>query len=566
MKKGKLLALGGVGLAIAGLTRWRQLTAWLFKLPPVRYQVKVDYSLKITMPDGVKLAASLYTPKASGQFPTVLVRTPYGRRTILTALPAQIFAERGYNVLLQDVRGRFDSEGEFVPFHDEASDGKATVDWLAAQAWFDGTLATWGASYLGFVQWAIAPYAANYLRAMVPCITSSEFYTVTRDIFGLDGALRWLQILSANSKQELARNTYNPLALVTQNRRMQQAAKTLPISAADTALTGKTVKFYRDWLAHPTLDDYWQQADCSANVSDVTAPLHFVSGWDDFMLPQLLSDYARVRAAGHTPYLTVGPYSHLSIAGFWQQIYQGLIWFEANLRGDRSRLRAKPVRFFVTGAKEWREMESWPPAAQPTTYYLHSGKELTTKAAEANSQPDCVSFDPANPVPMVGGALFNPAAGSKDNRAVEARSDVLTYTTAPLNTDLEVVGPVKLELFVRSDHAYADVFGRLCEVYPDGRSMNISDGIRQISPERDNEQLPDGTIKLAINLWPIAHRFKAGNCLRLQVSSAPFPRFARNPGTGESLLTTTHLEKTEQSIYHDAAHPSALSLPVTKFS
>lgn len=564
MKKGKvLLGFGGAGLATASVVaRWRQILAVALKLPPVRYKVKVDHTVKIEMPDGVKLAASLYSPQASGKFPTVLVRTPYGRLTALTTLPARIFAERGYNVLVQDVRGRFDSEGEFVPFHDEAADGKATVDWLAKQSWFDGSIGTWGPSYLGFVQWAVAPHASPYLKAMVPCITSSEFYTVTRDIFGVDGALRWLQILSTNSQKD-SKNAINPLFTAAQNRKLKQSYNVLPVGAADTVATGKMVKFYRDWIAHSTLDEYWQQADHSATVSEITAPIHFVSGWDDFMLPQLLSDYARVKAAGHTPYLTVGPYSHLTIAGLWQQVRQALIWFDANMHGDKSRLRQKPVRIYVTGAKQWRELESWPPVAQSVSYYLHDGKALNNKATEASSQPDTFVFDPENPVPTVGGALFSPEAGSKDNRAVEARPDVLTYTTEPLSRDLEVIGPVRLELFVASDHDYADVFGRLCEVYPDGRSMNITDGIHQIAPDRDNERLPDGSYKLAINLWPTAHTFKAGNRLRLQVSSAPFPRFARNPGTGESLLGANHLQKSKQIIYHDVDHPSCLSLPVT---
>lgn len=555
------------GLSLAGYSLYkfrRQLIARQLKLPPVKNKVTVDHSLHIQMPDGVKLAATHYAPVGSGAYPTILERTPYGRNNLLSASIGRWYAERGYHVIVQDTRGRFDAEGVFEPFVNESSDGRVTADWITEQAWFNGSLAISGASYPGYIQWALAVQNPPYLKALVPAITSSEFYTVTyyQGIFGLDGSLRWLLAIKINSI-----STFVKEVLAQFNRRkqeeylLQEAYAHLPIGDDDKIVTGKTVPFYQKWLAHPDYDSYWQSIDLSDKVGQVQAPAHFVSGWYDFMLPQLLADYARMKAAGHTPYLTLGPWSHLSLVGLMEQVRQGVIWFDAHLKGDRNYLRSKPVRFYVTGAKQWRETESWPPPSQAQTYFLHSLRQLSTDRPLANSEPDRYCFDPANPTPAVGGALFSPHAGSKDNRTLEARPDVLTYTTSPLTSDLEVSGPLRLDLYVRSSLEHTDFFCRLCDVWPDGRSFNVCDGIFRVEPGKAEPEV-DGSLHLEMAMWDIAHLFKRGHRLRLQVSSSAYPRWSRNMGTGEPLATATKMVSAEQTIFHDEVHPSALTLPV----
>jgi putative CocE/NonD family hydrolase len=539
----------------------RQWLARLFKLTPVRNQVLINHSIKLTMPDGVKLATSHYAPKAEGKFPTILVRTPYGRRSWFNNYLALYFAERGYNLVQQDTRGRYDSEGVFEPFTNEDSDGQATATWISQQGWFDGNLAMWGPSYVGYVQWAVAVANPPYLKALMPCLTSSQFYTVFRQVFGLEGTLRWLTVLKTNStggfwKDLSAQNT------AKHGREIKKANQHLPLGEADRMVVGQSVPFYQRWLEHTASDDpFWKQGDFSAQVGEVRAATHFVSGWYDFMLRELLADYNRLKMMGRSPYLTIGPWGHLSPGGLIEHVRQGLSWFDAQLKNDYSHLRQYPIRYFVTGAKEWREAASWPPPAHTNAFFLHERSRLSAVAPASSSAPDRYRYDPANPTPSVGGAIFSMKAGPKDNRIIEARPDVVCFTTPVLTGALEVIGPVKLQLYVNTTVETTDFFGRLCDVWPDGRSYNVCDGLVRLEPGQMERQA-DGSFCACIDLAATAHRFLVGHRLRLQVSSAAFPHWSRNLGTGEALATATRMLVAEQTIYHDQAHPSALLLPV----
>ena len=242
---------------------------------------------------------------------------------------------------------------------------------------------------------------------------------------------------------------------------------------------------------------------------------------------------------------------------------EGISWFETQLKGLSSDLRNKPVRIFVMGAEEWREFDEFPPPAQEIRFYLHAGNELSPQLPTPNSSPDRYRCDPADPTPSVGGAILGrEGAGAQDNRLLEARPDVLTYSTNPLKEPLEIIGPVYLTLYVRSSLEHTDFFGRVCDVDTDGRSINICDGLFHVAPGRGDAQ-EDGSLRGEIDLWPTAHRFQAGHRLRLQISSGAHPRWSRNPGTGENLATGIRMAIAEQTIYHDTAHPSLLLLPVT---
>jgi putative CocE/NonD family hydrolase len=557
----------------------RKLLARLLKLPPPRCAVGVRRNIPVTMPDGVRLYTDHYFPRAAGAWPTILIRTPYGRGKevalaggyALSELPAQRFAERGYHVVVQGARGCYDSEGEFCPHINEAGDGEAAVAWITEQPWFNGVLGTWGPSYLGYTQWATAAHRPSCLKAMLVMVASSENWTVSHPdgAFGLETRLRWSQGMYTQSKTHqspLWRKMAHRLS-AGDERRLQAAFGHLPLLEADTVAAGEPIPFYRDMLAHNQPDDpYWTARDHSSAVAQLVAPVHFIGGWYDYYLRGLLRDYATLRDAGQQPYLTIGPWHHAHVGGIMAGLREGLVWFDAHLKGDRRGLRQKPVRIQVMGAGEWRELEAFPPPARPTHYYLQAHARLAPDAPAAAPSVDRYRYDPADPTPALGGALLAlRGAGPQDNRPLEARPDVLCYTTSPLDQDVEVIGPVHLELFVRSSLQHTDFVGRLCDVAPDGVSTNICDGLVRLGPGWGEAQ-PDGSLRVEVKLWPTAHRFRRGHRMRLQVCSGAHPRWSRNLGSGEALAHGTRMAVAEQTIYHDAAHPSALTLPVVRES
>jgi putative CocE/NonD family hydrolase len=574
MRKRKAIGLIGLGLTGIGLYALRRrVIARLLNLPPARFRVGVERDLRVPMPDGVGLYADHYFPLADGSFPTILIRSYYGRSWdaggpmgLMYGWLARRFAERGYHVIIQCTRGRFDSEGEVALFADAQPDGRATLDWIARQTWFDGNLGLWGQSYLGYVQWAVVADAPPFLKALAPSITTSQFSSVIHadGAFSLDTSLRWAVLVEMMDSQKARSKWASLRGLIPSNiaRRIAPAFRHLPLAEADVVALGYPVDYYQEGLAHPPEDkDHWQAIDHRSAVSRVTVPVHLTSGWYDFLLRELLTDYEALKTAGRMPYLTIGPWAHAELAVTVETLQEGLVWFDAHLKGDRRRLRGKPVRLYVMGAEEWREMESWPPPAQETRFFLQEDERLSLEKPDADSPPDHYRYDPADPTPAVGGSLLMPPAGPADNRALEARPDVLCYTTSPLANDLDVIGSVRLELYVRSSLAHTDFFGRLCDVYPDGRSINVCDGLFRVEPGK-GQPGPDGTLCITIDLWSTAYRFQQGHCLRLQVSSGAHPRWSRNLGTGEPIGHGTRMMVAEQTIYHGRTSPSALILPI----
>jgi len=581
------------GLAVlaflgVGLYRYRRsLLARLFKLPPPRYGVRVQRDIPVAMPDGVHLLTDHYSPKLpgsdfgrpDGNFPTILIRTPYGRgREValgggyaLSELPAQRFAERGYHVVVQGARGCFDSEGEFSPHVNEAADGQATADWIRQQPWFNGRLGTWGPSYLGYMQWATAAGAPADPSAMVVMVASAENYTVSHPdgAFGLETRLRWSQgIHSQNRLHRLPlREKVAHRFSGGEKRRLLAAFAHLPLFEADTVAAGEPIPFYRDILTHGQPDGaFWTERDHRHAVAQVAAPVHLIGGWYDYYLRGLLRDYAVLKAAGRQPRLTIGPWHHAHPGGLMAGLREGLAWFDMHLKGHGRPAGTRPVRLYVMGAGEWRELDDFPPPARSTRYYLHPESKLAAKLPPAGSPPDRYRYDPADPTPALGGALLDlRGAGPQDNSPLEARTDVLCYTSAPLEQDLEVIGPVRLELYARSTQPHTDFFGRLCDVAPDGRSTNICDGLLRIDPSQPEGRPTTSSghcLRLEIDMWATAHRFRPGHRLRLQVSSGAHPRWSRNLGTGEPLATGVSMCFSDQTIFHNAARPSALVLPV----
>lgn len=575
MRNGKWFALLAAGGATVGYAARRQLFARRYGLTPPTHRVRVQTGLRIEMEDGIGLAADHYAPEATEPLPTILIRTPYSRGGLFGRLMvhfAHRFAERGYHVVVQDVRGRFDSEGTFEPYVAEAADGRDTIAWIARQPWSDGQVAMWGPSYVGYVQWAAAasvratPEPA--LKAIVPMITESNIGGIPDHSFNLDTALRWMVVLDAmeNGDHGWVERLRRLRDARRQNAVMAPALTTLPLNRSDYHLFERPVAFFQRWQAHPEPDDpYWVAVDFRDTVADAP-PSYFIATWPDLFISGQLDDYLAQRAAGRSPYLTIGPWIHIATETMSRTLAETLAWLDAELKGDRSRLREKPVRLYVMGANEWREYDAWPPSADETPYYLSGAGPINAGRLQnvpppASEAPDRYTYDPHRPTPAIGGALLSAEAGPVDNRPLEIRGDVLVYSTPPLATPLEVIGTPRVELFVQTTAASADFFARLAVVNGNGRSHNISDGIFTVRPERV-AAAGGAPIRIAFDLTPIAYRLAPGQRIRLLVASGAHPRFARNPGSGESLFTTEKLVTAEQTVFHDADHPSAVYLPL----
>lgn len=531
------------------MTLFSKILARNFGLPPAQStDVIVQRDLRVPMPDGVTLLADRYAPPGVEAAPLVLVRSPYGRRFIWGMLFGRLLAERGFQAVVQSCRGTFGSGGSYDPFAGERADGLATVAWLREQPWYPGSFATAGPSYLGFTQWAIAGVAGDEHRGMATQVTTASLHHMIYTGVSMSWAtmLRWMQDM------ERQQGRFGLLRRIGAARRLRRAQHTLPLTEADRVATGHRVEYFQQWLANPGIDDaYWRERGYADDVAQVTVPVSMVGGWHDFMLPWQLRDYEVLRDAGRAPQLTIGPWMHADDGAIKGWLADTLPFLSAALTGAQG--RALPVRIFVTGAQEWRDEPRWPPAGASQPWYLQSNGRLAVDLP-GESAPDGHRYDPAHPTPSIGGPVELDGRPRVDNRRLEARADVLTYTSEPLSSPLEVIGVPSVELFIESTTGHFDVFARLCDVGPDGESVNICDALRRIEPGH--------TGPVHFELWPTAHRFVPGHRLRLQFSGGAFPRYPRNTGSGEPFDSATRLVVSERHVYHDPARRSALRLPV----
>jgi len=518
--------------------------------PAVTRDLIVQRDLRTPMPDGVELLADRWAPRTGGDsLPVAVLRCPYGRSGLIAAGMARPLAERGFQVLIQSTRGTFGSGGDFDPMRRERDDGLATLEWVVKQPWFGGSIVLVGASYLGYVQWAVADRLPPAVKAMIPHVTESaltlEF--LRKEAFSLETPFGW-GVMTANQERRGAL-----LRQLVQGRRNRRALSTLPLGRADVATIGRRVDYVQDILAHDADDPRWAGIDHRHRVAQVSVPVSSIGGWYDIFLPGQLRDFQILQEKGHLARLTIGPWTHIS--GDGTPIQEAIEFGLAHARGEQPPHRP-PVRLYVTGEETWHDFDSWPPPGYaPQRFHLQAAGALSAQPP-GESAPDHYHYDPADPTPAVGGVrMVRRGAGRVDNSALEARSDVLTYTTEPLAADVEVIGEVSAEIWFRSSLAHADVFVRLCDVDPRGRSYNVCDGLVSLSGT-------DEITRAAVTLWPTAHRFQRGHRIRLQVSSGAFPRYARNPGTGEPHATATTLRAADQTVHHDPAHPSAIILPV----
>jgi putative CocE/NonD family hydrolase len=537
------------------------------KLRLVRAQtraVAVRRDLKAIMDDGAVLLADRYARSGAPPGPTVLVRSPYGRRGVVGMLLGRLLAERGLQVVVQSTRGTFGSGGELNPL-DERADGLATLRWLAAQPWHRGPIGMFGPSYMGLAQWAVAREAGEALAAITPSVAASQFHgqAYGGGSISLETAVSWMVMVATQQRR------LGTVRMVCSLRRLPALWDCLPLGDLPAAAAQHDLSLFADWLAHTTADDpYWAARDHSAGVGEVMASVQLVGGWHDIFLPWMLADFAALQAAGRRAQLVVGPWTHTAPGAFAVSLSEGLAWLRAHLLDDTRMLSDAPVRVHVggEGGGGWRALAAWPPPATALRLHLRAGGRLTaeppdaTAAATGDAAPDRFRYDPAVPTPSLGGPVLLERAPVVDNAVLEARDDVLTYTTPPLEAALEAIGPVEVELHVRSSREHFDVFARVCDVDAAGISRNVCDALERVAPG-SHERGADGVVRVAFALWPTAHRFAAGHAVRLQVSAGAHPRYARNPGTGEDPATATRLVVADQEVLHDVARPSALVLP-----
>jgi hypothetical protein len=529
----------------------------LRKLPPPRNAYVVERGLRTPTRDGFVLVSDHYAPSVpDSDSATILIRTPYGRGMPNDILWGRTFAARGYHVVLQSCRGTAGSTDTFQPMVREAEDAHDTVGWLREQPWFNGKLATMGMSYLAFTQWALLTDPPPELRASVMIAGPHDFGKATWEngSFALETFLGWSATNSVPFEQrpslfqQLAGNRKRASKLTS-------AFAGLPtVDAGDTVLNGRA-PWYREWLEHPDLTDpYWRRYDCTDAVRRVQTPTLLVGGWQDIFVEQTVEQYAALRSRGVEVALTLGPWTHVGhvLKGSSVIDNEALNWFDLHLR-DEGPKRPQPVHTFVTGSDAWHAAPAWPPISTETTWQPTDGGLLGTTAAGGRST---FRYDPTDPTPSVGGRRLAAGAGVRDNADLEARQDVLTFTTPALTADLEFEGFPVLDVSLSVDNPHADLFVRICDVDGKGRSRNITDTLVRLDTTMPVGEVQHVTARLA----PCAHRLRKGHRLRLQLSGGAHPQHARNLGTGESLSTGTGLKAAVHTIDHDGTR---LTLPVT---
>ena len=540
---------------------WDAALARLLSLPPGRRDYRLSRDVGVPMRDGVELPTDVYQPVEQSRG-TLLIRTPYGRTGPIADLTARLYAAHGFLVVNQSCRGTSGAGGRFEPFANELADGADTVAWLRGQPWFTGRFALAGPSYLGFTAWAIMVDPPPELATAVIAITAHDNHWVVHGsgAFSLEQMLSLLDGFGHQDRGMLGASLHT----LASARALRRTLDELPLIRAQDTLLAGTGMPYAEWLTATDPDDpVWRTTRLGAALERVAVPVLLQAGWQDRFTEQQFEEYARLSGRGVPVALTVGDWTHVQAAGKgWGLLTrEALDWLDAHLGGDsrlQERFTRHPVRIQVTGTEgqplPWRSLPSWPPATTERVLYLLANGGLTPDPPEPDAGTSRFGYDPADPTPAVGGRVVTPArSGRRDNRALEARPDVLTFTSAGLTEPLEVLGRPIVRLVHRTDNPHADLFVRLCEVAPDGRSTNLSDGFVRLAPEHAN-----GLVGIELEI--LAHRFAAGTRLRLQVSGGAHPRFARNLGTGEDPATGTTMAPSRRTIGH-GPDASRLILP-----
>ena len=575
------------------------------------YSVKFEPNIPLMLRDGTITYADVFRPDTSGRVPALLQRTPYDKASAANrtgTLDAIKAAMNGYAVVIQDVRGRYSSDGEFYTFVNEIDDGYDSVEWVASQPWCTGKVGMYGVSYVGATQWLAAKSKPPSLAVIAPGVTASDYHegwAWQGGAFELGFNLSWAvgALIEANWDNLSRRLLLGP----EQQERIIQAKDNLTagyqyLPMQDLPdLKGSLAPYYYDWLAHPEYDGYWQRVCIEESHSDISLPAFNFGGWYDIFLGGTIRNFVRMREMGATQEarlgqrLTIGPWVHggapINVSGeynFGTRASAGkldlqgqmLRYYDYWLKGeDNGVMDEKPVRLFVMGDNVWRFEDEWPlRRAADVNYYLHSGGGANTLTGDGSlstespgdEPPDVYVYNPMNPVPTRGGGLCcDPAfmkSGAYDQRHIEARSDVLVYSTSPLDRDTEVTAPIIVTLYASSSAPDTDFTAKLVDVDQSGYARNLTDGIiraRYRQPRQPASLIQAGQVyEYKIDLWATSNVFKRGHRIRLEISSSSFPRFDRNTNTGEAIGTDSGFVSALQTVYHTSEYSSHVTLPL----
>lgn len=575
----------------------------------------IDVDVTVPMRDGIALATNVWRPEGPGPFPVLLIRTPYGKDDAGTygnpKLPDVFaFVEAGYAVVAQDVRGTSRSPGTFMPGAHESRDGADTLTWLAEQPWCDGAVGMWGGSYMGFAQWLAAAHASPALRAVAPVMSSADLYRAPwyspGGALSQDAVLTWSSLSALrNLRRDLTDGSGDPadaqklLSSVDDSRLLHDL---VPLSGRDAVI--RNLPWFGEVLGHPEHDAFWQEVTAIDHCGDILVPALQIGGWYDVFIGETIRSYTMMRkhggsaAARDDQRLIVGPWAHpdgadlgtfpdrsFGLAGSIKAADvtgEHLRFFDRWVRGQTDTPEdTHRVRIFVMGIDQWRDEQDWPlPGTGYTDFFLAGGGRANTATGDGVLTRDGVRveatdtflYDPRRPVPTLGGTVLAGASGDypgpADQAAVEARDDVLCFTTDVLDHPVEVTGHITLVLHVSSSAPDTDFTGKLVDVHPDGRAILLCEGIQRV---RYRDSLTDpalmepGTVyELTIDIGVTSNVFLAGHRIRLEVSSSNFPRYDRNTNTGGTIATDTEDDLTiaVNRVHHGPAHPSRLVLPL----
>jgi putative CocE/NonD family hydrolase len=547
-----------------------RLVGRLWRLPAPVTRHLANEPLRIPMRDGTELLADRYYSRGVAAQPTLLIRSCYGRGTLFKVLTS-LFAERGMQVIVQSCRGTEGSQGTFRPFFDEQNDGEDTVKWIERQPWFSGDLALWGISYLGNTAWAVANSSVSTkVKAIGLHVTLTNFRDRTYAFggFTLLSCIEW----TATMLGVIRTSGKGPLAALMNARKTRpltaQAIETIPLRKADRGLTAEGVSWWQDWMDHAEPNDPWWDAIDYGHAAETIPATVMIAGWYDIFLPWQLNDFMTAQRAGRDVRIVIGPWMHAALPGMAESLRQSIALFQERFGigsgkpGDASR---PPVRLLLMGANEWREYPSWPiPNSVHKTYFFHAGGVLASgpPALENGSTFD---YDPAQPTPSLHGPTLEGRRGSGDMAELERRSDVLIFNTEPLTADLDVIGPIAGEIFLRSNTEHTDLYLCLCDVTPNSRSSNVCDGYTRLRPElpmAERSMADGGSRKVRVEFWPTAYRFRRGHRIRVIVASGAHPRYARNLGSDALLGDAYTVVIAHQEILHGPEHQSAIILSV----
>jgi len=569
-------------------------------------RILLERNVPCPLRDGTVLMADVYRPDDDQRHPVLVQRTPYDKMFYPFTWPAADptkLAEAGYAVVIQDVRGRWASEGDYYPYRDEAQDGHDTIAWAAGQPWSSGDVGSYGISYMGQVQWLAASTGPPALRAMATVTAPGD---ANLNLIHRGGALHlgvlssWTTAVALNEllRRSIGQSTFltDFVGLVEDIDALDERVRQLPlVPFAPLQRAGGLVPMFDDEVRDEVSTGRHLEMGSAHRHGDIGVPVLQVAGWYDLCLKADLEHFTAMRTeaaseqARRLSRIVIAPWAHAAYAGTVGSLDFGLRasgilmdlredltglhrrWFDARLRGLPTGIDDEPpVKIFVMGRNRWRTEDEWPlRRARTQRWHLHADGSLAPRPPERDADPSVFTLDPDDPVPTTGGNLLMAAKylrGPVDQARIEARPDVLRFTSEPVTADLEVTGEVTLAAWVSAETVDTDVVAKLCDVHPDGRSYNVVDGIRRLrfrdSLSDPAPATPGEVYRVDVDLWSTSHVFLPGHRLRVLVCASDFPRYDRCPGSGESSAVATSVLPQRNRLFHDPARPSYVELPV----